>query len=181
MSTFQDELALKEYEALQAEKRERMQTRPQIWSLLLGLIGAFGLASIQSGPIGLVIGLYPFLAAAIARTSGHNEAIIAKLKWYLLLFEQTHHYHGYEQYNQAMRHAQSGHHMKALRDALLVTSALASVAVTLRLLMEQQTILAVVVALVELGAMGAMVRWLREKRTALATKAPSDAREDERK
>src|SRR5689334_7889513 len=34
-----DELALKEYEALQAEKRDRMQARRQIWSVVIGLIG----------------------------------------------------------------------------------------------------------------------------------------------
>lgn len=166
MSMIQDELALKEYESLQAEKRDRMQGRLQVWSLLMALIGAFGLASVQSGPIGLVIGLYPLLAACIARYSGHNEVVIEKIKGYLLKFEEMHGYSGYEHYNQQVRHARSGHHVRALRDALLITSALATLVIMLHLLIDQQVMLAGAVALIELLAMVMIVCDLREKRHA---------------
>jgi hypothetical protein len=52
----------KEFEALQAEKRDRMNSRWQVWSILVGLAGAFGLASLQSGYTGYVVALFPILA-----------------------------------------------------------------------------------------------------------------------
>ncbi len=143
-----EELALKEYETLQAEKRDRMQARLQIWSVVIGLIGAFGLASLQAGPISWVLALYPLLAACIARYSGHNEAVLTKIKRYLLTFEQTHGYRGYEQYNLEIRHKQSGSQTKALRDALLVTAMLATLVVSIRLLLGSLMIVAIFVMLV---------------------------------
>ncbi|MBO0783440.1 MAG: hypothetical protein J2P37_31905, partial [Ktedonobacteraceae bacterium] len=93
------ELAGLEYEALQAEKRDRMTARLQVWSLLLGLVGAFGLASLQAGTTSYLVALYPLLAACLARYTRHSEAVLHKVKDYLLSVEQQASYSGYEHFN----------------------------------------------------------------------------------
>lgn len=158
-----EELALKEYEALQAEKRDRMQTRLQVWSVFIGLVGAFGLASLQTGLTGYVLVLYPLLGACVARYSGHNETVIEKLKSYLHIFEQTHGYRGYEQYNREVRHARSGNQVKALRDALILTEMLATIVIVIRLLNDHLILLTVGVIVMELVAIVGTWQWLRER------------------
>ena len=76
-----------EYEALQAEKRDKMNARWQVWSILVGLVGAFGLVSLQAGITGYVVMLYPLIAACLARFSAHSESILDQIKAYLLDFE----------------------------------------------------------------------------------------------
>ncbi len=97
------ELATLEYEALQAEKRDKINARLQVWSLFIGLVGAFGLASIQAGVTGFVVALYPFLAYCIAGYTSHSESVLDQVKKYLQHFETTNQYDGYECFNQMHR------------------------------------------------------------------------------
>jgi hypothetical protein len=83
-----EELAVKEYEMLQCEKNARIQSRLQIWSVLLALIGAFFIAGLQSGSISWAILIYPVAGAFLAQFAGHNEIIIDRLKAYLYQFEE---------------------------------------------------------------------------------------------
>jgi hypothetical protein len=157
-----DELASMEYEALQSEKRDKMAARLQVWSLFMALVSAFGLASIQPGAASYLAALYPVLAVCVARYSAHSESILDQIKAYLLAFEQQSGYKGYEQFNKSVARRSSGGHKKAFRDALLLTEALATVVVVVRLVVDQWVFLAVVVAAIEIVAMVITFRTLRE-------------------
>src|SRR5947199_4800127 len=67
-----EELANKNYDAVLAEKRDKLNSRLQIWSLLLALISGFGVASVQEGNTSLVVALYPLLAACLAHFTAHS-------------------------------------------------------------------------------------------------------------
>jgi hypothetical protein len=151
-----------EYEACQAEKRDKMNSRLQVWQLLIGLIGAFGLASIQAGAVVYVVCLYPLLAACIARHVGHSEGILKQLKAYLLKVEYGCDYSGYETFNKASKRVGSGNHMRALRDAILLTDLLAAAVVEVRLLADGWLWLAVMMAMVVSVVMIVTCHWLRE-------------------
>src|SRR5436305_154240 len=101
MAISPEKLAELDYEAAQAEKRNRLGERLQVWSLLFALVSGFGLASVQSGNISYVVMLYPLLACCIARAVGHSEAVLDQLKAYLLKIEQDSSYVGYEKYNKS--------------------------------------------------------------------------------
>src|SRR5690348_8608964 len=116
-----NELAIKEYEVLQAEKKDRMtQTRLVIWSLFFASLTGFVVAGLQSSLVAYAIAFYPLIAACLARLAGHNEAIINRLKSYLLDFEDWHAV-GYEHFNLECKE-RSGSQTKALRDALTATA-----------------------------------------------------------
>src|SRR5690348_4888262 len=79
-----NELIIREYEALQAEKNARMtQTRLVIWSLFFAALSGFVVAGLQSSLVAYAIAFYPLIASCLARLAGHNEAIINRLKGYL--------------------------------------------------------------------------------------------------
>lgn len=122
-----DNLPELEYEALQAEKRDKMNSRLQIWSLFFGLVGAAGFASVQAGSLGSLVALYPLLAACLARYSGHSERVLDQVKRRISAIEIANGYSGYEQENKALASVRrSGGHVKALRDALLLTEIVAT-------------------------------------------------------
>lgn len=124
-----------EYSALQQEKRDKLNARLQIWSLLLALISGFGIASLQTGAISYVVALYPLLALCVARYAAHSEAVLDQVKAYLLEQEQQLDYQGYEHFNKQhkLTNSISGGHKRALRDAVLLTDLLALGAVLIRL------------------------------------------------
>lgn len=146
-----------DYEAVQAEKRDRINARLQVWSLLVALIGGFGLASLQSGNVSYVVALYPLIAACVARYTGHSEMVIDQIKAYLLSVGSD-----YEQYNKSHPFKSSGGHKKALRDALIITEALATALITLRLFDHQ--VLAWTVFIVEMGAIILTWEFLGERK-----------------
>ena len=134
-----------EYEAVQQEKRDKLNSRGQVWSLLVGLVGAFGLASVQSGGVVYVVVLYPLLAWCVARYALHSERVLDQLKAYLLQVEVQAGYSGYEHFNTSYGRRGGGGHLKALRDAILLTDMLAGTVVVWRLLVESEYVLAVLV------------------------------------
>jgi hypothetical protein len=156
-----ERLAELEYEACQSEKRDRMNARLQVWSILIGLVGAFGVASFQAGAVGYVVALYPLLAACVARHSGHSEGVLEQIKAYLHLQEEDAGYSGYEHFNKSFRRRGVGSHMMALRDAIVLTDLLAVGVVVVRLVADQQVALVVGVLAVEVAAMVLTLRWLR--------------------
>src|SRR5436305_14903936 len=123
-----EELANKNYDAVLAEKRDKLNSRLQIWSLLLALISGFGVASVQEGNTSLVVALYPLLAACLAHFTAHSEAVLDQIKAYLYKFEQDHEVKGYETYNKEnqLKSSPSEGHKKALLQALILTQALAA-------------------------------------------------------
>jgi hypothetical protein len=157
-----DKLAELDYEAAQSEKRDRLNGRLQTWSLLVALVGGFGLASLQSGTVSYVIALFPLLASCVARNTGHSEAVLDELKAYLLRVEQESGYGGYEVYNRSYKQRSSGGHKKALRDALVMLEVLATVVVVVRLAGDHMVFFAVIVAVAEILAIVATVVFLHE-------------------
>jgi hypothetical protein len=158
-------LAELEYEALQAEKRDRMAARLQVWQVLMALVSAFGLASIQTGAIGYVVVLYPLLAACLARYTGHSEAVLSQLKAYLLELEKRANYAGYEHYNKLSGRNNVGSHMKALRDALIITDALAVLSVIGRMIVDHWYVPAGLVVLTAIFELVVTCRWLNSGRS----------------
>lgn len=153
-----------DYEAVEAEKRDRLNARLQVWSLLIALVGGFGLASLQSGNVSYVITLFPLLAACIARYAGHSETVLDQIKTYLHQVEQLSGFTGYESYNHSCKRRSSGSHKKALRDALVIMESLATVVVVTRLVVTSLFPLAIIVLITEVLAIGATVIFLREDR-----------------
>lgn len=153
-------LAELEFEALQQEKRDKLNSRLQVWSLLVGLVGASGVASVQSGSIAYVVLLYPLLAACVARYAGHSECVLNQVKAYLLQLEQKAGYSGYEQFNKLSKRKTVGDHMRALRDAVLITDVLAVLAVVVRMFSDGLYMLAVLVVLAALAVIMVTCKWL---------------------
>src|SRR6266571_1906279 len=94
-----ERLAELEFEACQQEKRDRINARLQVWSVLIGLVGAFVLAALQGGNVPYVVGVYPMLAAYVGRFASHSEAVLDQIKAYLFLMEERSEYEGYEHFN----------------------------------------------------------------------------------
>lgn len=117
-----------EYEALQAEKRDIIGRRIQIWNIFFGLVGATGFAGFQGGNISLLLVLYPFLAFCLARYTAHSNRVLKQVKQRLFDLEEESDYEGYEHLNRLMtKFRKSGSHAKALRDALVLTQIAATV------------------------------------------------------
>lgn len=155
-----EKLAEMEYEALQQEKRDKLNSRLQVWSLLVGLVGASGVASVQSGAVAYVVLLYPLVAACVARYAGHSESVLNQVKAYLTELEKRAGYSGYEHFNKATKRKNVGGHMRALRDAILLTDVLAVVAVVLRAFTDGLYTLAVLVLLAALVVLVMTCKWL---------------------
>jgi hypothetical protein len=161
----QDKIAELDYEATLAEKRDKLNSRLQVWSLLVALVGGFGLASLQSGNVSYVVALYPLLAMCIARYAAHSEMVLDRLKAYQFQLEKESGYRGYETFNQSCKQQQtSGGHKAALRDALLLTEGLATGVIVGRLALDSLPLLALLVGVVEVLAMIATFRFLYEPR-----------------
>jgi hypothetical protein len=160
-----ENIAELDYEAAQAEKRDKLNSRLQIWSLFVALVGGFGLASLQTGSVSYVVALFPFLAACIARYAGHSELVLDQVKRYLYRVEEASNYSGYEHFNVVSKPTRPGvgNHMRALRDALVLTEILAVVVVVARLVADHLPVLAVVIAIVEVLAIGATLHFLRKR------------------
>lgn len=150
-----------EYEALQAEKRDKMNARWQVWSLLVGLIGAFGLVSLQAGATGYVAVLYPVIAACLVRFSAHSESILDQIKAYLFDFEKQQGYQGYEHYNRAQCRRSAGSQTKALRDVIYCTDLLAVIVLVVHAYLDQLIWLAILIAVFEVGVIYQTSRWLK--------------------
>jgi len=129
----QQRLSELEYEALQAEKRDKLNARLQLWSLFFGLVSGAGLVSVQTGAISSLIALYPFLAMCLAKYAAHSERVLDQVKARLLAVEQTCSIVGYEQVNkQQSRRRRAGSHLKAFRDAVLLSQVVATGLLVLR-------------------------------------------------
>jgi hypothetical protein len=131
-----EEIEVQELAALYDEKRDKLNARLAVWSLLLTLFGAVGYASVQPGLSGYLGVLYPLLAATIARFAGHSERILDRVKQRIYRIEQDADYCGYEHENAEQPHKGSGGHLKALRDFILLTDAVAIVVIVVRFLLE---------------------------------------------
>ncbi len=165
-----DRLAEMEYEALQQEKRDKLNSRLQVWSLLVGLVGASGVASLQGGAIAYVVLLYPLLAACVGRYAGHSESVLNQVKAYLLEVEKRAGYTGYEHFNKSSGRKGVGGHMVALRDAILLTDGLAVAVVVWRLVSDGGYVLAALVMLAALVVVVMTCRWLDAGRGASKVK-----------
>src|ERR1700737_8388 len=159
-----EKLAELEFEALQQEKRDKLNARFQVWSLLVGLVSASGVASVQSGAIAYVVLLYPLLAACVARFAAHSESVLNQVKAYLTEFEKRAGYSGYEHYNKSSGRKGVGAHMVALRDAILLTDGLAVVVVVYRMGADGWYVLAVLVVVAALVVLALTCRWLNSGR-----------------
>ncbi len=155
-----EQLAELEYEALQQEKRDKLNARLQVWSLLVGLVGASGVAGVQSGSVAYVVVLYPLLAACVARYAAHSESVLSQVKTYLLQVEQNAGYSGYEHFNKSSGRRGVGNHMRALRDAIVLTDALAVVVVAWRLAADNWYMLAGLVVLAAVVVVVITCLWL---------------------
>jgi len=155
-----EQFAEMEYQALQQEKRDKLNSRLQIWSLLVGLVGASGVASVQSGAVAYVVLLYPLVAACVARHAGHSESVLNQVKAYLLELEKRAGYVGYEQFNKSNGRRGVGNHMRALRDAILLTDVLAVAVVVWRMIADSWYVPAALVLVVALVVVVMTCRWL---------------------
>ena len=158
-----EDIEAQELQALYDEKRDKLNARLPVWSLLLTLFGAVGYASVQAGLSGYLGILYPPLAATIARFTGHSERVLDRVKRRIHAIEEASGYHGYEHENAARTAKGSGGHVKALRDFILLTDALDTVITALRLIEAQMTLLAVLLIFGELVVMAATWRWLDDQ------------------
>jgi len=159
----QNDLQTENYKAVQDEKRDRINARLQIWQLVVALVSGFGLASLQAGNISYVVALYPLLACCVARYAGHSELVLDQIKAFLLEAEEKDDVLGYERFN--LYHpfkSASGGHKKALRDALVLTEALATLVVIVRLCADGLQLQAGIVVMVECIAIGQTIWYLRE-------------------
>lgn len=155
-----EKLAELEYESLQQEKRDKLNARLQIWSLLVALVGASGFASVQGGTLAYVVALYPLLAACVARYAGHSESVLDQVKAYLLEVEQRTGYSGYERYNKTSKRKTRGNHARALRDTIVLTDSMAILVVLWPLWIDGWYVLASLVVLAALAVIALTCRWL---------------------
>lgn len=159
------ELEKIELESLHQEKRDRMNSRLVIWSLLFGVVGAAGFASAQNSEVSYLLALYPLIAVSVARYAGHNESVIDQIKAYLLQVAENYNHQGYEQFNKGReRHRRTGSHAKAFRSILIVTEVIAASLVTYRLIQIAQVWAAVAVALVSLVCLVYTYIYLHERK-----------------
>lgn len=166
-----EEIEALELEALYDEKRDKLNARLPIWSLLLTMFTAIGYASVQAGSVAYLAALYPLLAATIARFAGQSERILDRVKQRIYAIETASGYAGYEHDNKAHSTANnkdSGGHIKALRDFILLTDCITVVAVLARLLTMQIAVTVKVLAILvaTIGAILVMLvtwRWLKDQ------------------
>jgi hypothetical protein len=157
------QLEVLEYEALRAEERDRMNARLQVWTIFLSLVGAFGLVSVQSGPVAYVAGLFPLLACCLARHVRHSEDALRLIRKYLYQIEKTASYEGYEHFTRCQSRTTHGGYLDALRDALLVTQLLALTVVVLRLVTDHLSLLIILPVIgLEVAAMFLTWHWLKK-------------------
>jgi hypothetical protein len=151
-----------EYEALRSEERDRMNARLQVWGIFLSMVGAFGFVSAQSGSTAYVAALFPLLAACLARHTRHSEDALRIIRKYLYALEKDADYPGYEHYSRTIPRASHGGYLDALRDALLISQALALAVVVFRLVTDHMLLWIVPVIGLEVVAMFLTWRWLKK-------------------
>ena len=153
-----------ELEKTYGELRDKMNTRLPTWSLLITLFGAFSYAGTQQGLAGYVILCYPLLACCVARFVGHSENGVDKLKRHIFTMEHKSQYQGFERSNaESSSKKGSGGHKKALRDFVLVTEAIATLALVARLVLDHQPVIAVIALLIEAAAVWATWIFLQDE------------------
>lgn len=161
-----DDLVKGDYDAAQAEKRDRINGRAQVWNLLMGLIGAFGLLSVQPGQTGYLVALYPLVAACVVRFAVHSECVIDQIKAYLLSVEDHYQFAGYEHFNKAHKRLSRGGHRHALRDVVLLTDGIAFGVIAVKLLLAGWWWVLFVVVVIDVGVMLLTLVWLRRSKHA---------------
>jgi hypothetical protein len=158
------EIEAKELEALYCEKRDKLNARLAIWSLLLTLFGAFSYAGTQSGVAGYVIVCYPLLAGCIARFARHSERVLDRVKRHIYQIEKASGYVGYEHQNVSGSTNGSGAHIKALRDFAILTDAIAIIAIDVRLIIiDRLPALALLATVLGVVAIVATCVWMHDK------------------
>lgn len=160
-----DEIAKMQYEDLRQEERDRMNARLQFWQLYYGLVSvfcvAFGVAGLRIGAY--LLAMLPVLLAFLARYIGHSEAVLKQIRKYLYSVEKQAEYDGYESYVRKMPRLSHGGYLSALRDAMLLTDALAFLVVLWRLAVDNWYMLVGLVVLVAVGVFVITCRWLNGK------------------
>lgn len=135
-----------------------MSSRLTVLGMFFTLIGAFGVASVQSSSISYLLALYV----------RHSEDTLRSLRKYLRALEQCYGYHGYEDWIRANPRSFRGGHVDALRYMFVLAQALASVVFIVRVAQDHVAWLVVVlVGIVELVFVVLTWRWL-SKKTLLA-------------
>ncbi|PZW23900.1 hypothetical protein EI42_04823 [Thermosporothrix hazakensis] len=156
-----ERLAEMDYEAAQSEKRDKLNGRLQVWSLLIALVGAFGLASVQSGSIAYIVGVLPLLVACLARYVRHSEAVLDQVKEYLFQKELELKYTGYECWRVKHKQAKSGEHLRAFRSCAVLIDVIATGSLAIRLA-EHSIVLSVVVVFLEALVICLTCYWLSD-------------------
>lgn len=160
-----EEAEARELEALYDEKRDKLNARLPLWSLLVGLFSAFGYAGTQPGIAGYLIICYPLLAACVARFAGHNERVLIKVKRRIYAIEEASDYEGYEHENERNSTGGSGAHLKAFRDFTLLTDGISLIALVIRLFVDHLPALIILALLVEAAVLAFTWRWVRDEPT----------------
>src|SRR5437763_139047 len=159
-----DTFVEREYDALRAEERDRMNARMQVWTLYLTVVGAFSFVALQSGLGVYVVALCPLVLACLSRYARHNEDVLKQLRKYLYQLEQKNGYCGYEHFTGSVVRPTHGGYRSALRDAFLLTDVLALVSVLVRLSVDRVFLAIPVVLLIDVFAIVVTCFWLSKAR-----------------
>jgi hypothetical protein len=160
----QEEFEKLELEKLYGELRDKMNTRLPTWSLLITLFGAFSYASVQPGIAGYIVLCYPLLACCVARFVGHSENAVDKIKCRIYEMEHKSDYMGFERSNAEKSSKKgSGGHKVALRDFVLLTDAMAIIALVARLALSHLPWLAFIALVLEALAVWATWVFLQDE------------------
>ena len=160
-----EEIEAKELEALYDEKRDKLNARLSIWSLLITIFGAFSYAGAQPGITGYVVAFYPLLSGCVARFAGHSEQVLDRVKRRIYKIEEASCYAGYEHdnANESSSASGSGTHLKALRDFVLITDSMAIIDMVAQIFIDSLSVLIVLAILVEVVAVVATCVWMHDK------------------
>jgi hypothetical protein len=159
-----EEMEAKELEALYDEKRDKLNARLPLWSLLITLFGAFSYVGTQTGMAGYIIVFYPLLAGCVARFAGSSERILDRVKRRIYKIEKASDYAGYEHDNANGSTGGSGSHIKALRDFAILTDVIAVIAIGGRMVIDRMPPALITLAvLLEVAAIVATCVWLHDR------------------
>lgn len=121
MQELNKELFLQDRESALSEKRDKLNNRAVIWSLVFGFAGAAGFVSAQSGQVSYFVIVIPHLLSRVAAKASHDEKGVNQLKGWLKDSNKALGYTGYEEYNDKNAHGRvSGGQNRALRDTILL-------------------------------------------------------------
>jgi hypothetical protein len=155
------DLMMTQYNALCSEHQYRMtEARTQVWTLYLSAIGAFVFAALQGGNGPFIVALCPLVLTCLARHARHGEDVLTMLRKYLRQVEEKNGYRGYQTFTRTIVHKTHGGYMVALRDAFLLTDALAVASVLWRLSTDAVLYAPLVMAVVlAVDGFAAFVTW----------------------